>query len=204
MTDTPRNAAGEVLHELQVGTGVQAAVSGGAAVLPPESGAPRFAADQIRRAAQALGIEAPPEPASGGDLQPLIFSTGTISFSGGVPVGGWANLSLFPDGTAQFTGHYHVSGAPSYNTELAWAVRAGDSFVFTFAHTGRVHGTFEPGSRDDNWNDVRHSDDLRNHFAALSASWTHHWSAHVNVNIAGVLDEVKTAVGFAAAVIAIV
>jgi hypothetical protein len=199
-----RNAVATALQDLQSGEGVQAAVSGGAAVLPPENGAPRFAPEQLRNAADALGIGSLPAPAEGGDVQSLSWNTGTIAFSGGVPVGGWANLLLFPDGTAQFTGHFHVSGAPSYNTALAWAVKAGDGFVFTFAHAGRVHGTFESGSRDDDWNEVRHSDDLRNHFNALSASWNQRWSAHVNLNIGAVVDDVKTAVGVAAAVIAIV
>lgn len=36
-----------------------------------------------------------------------------ITFSGGVPVGGWYTLSVFPSGAYNYSGHVHVSGFPA-------------------------------------------------------------------------------------------
>lgn len=41
------------------------------------------------------------------------FSTGSVTFNNGVPVGGWVTLELHSDGTCLFSGHFHDSGAPS-------------------------------------------------------------------------------------------
>ena len=84
-----------------------------------------------------------------GQLGP--WDTGYIAFGSGVAVNGNANLTLHRNGAFNFSGHFHVSGAISYNDSFAWAVRDFNTpaTVYVFAHQGRLHGTFEAGSRDD-------------------------------------------------------
>jgi hypothetical protein len=107
---------------------------------------------------------------------------------------------LFPNGAVSFTGHFHDSGAISYNTSFVWVVKSSTGTAFTFAHKGRVHGTFEPGSRDDDWGDSATNAALAAAWSDISAGYEATWSAGVNADIGQL---VKEAVGVAATVIAI-
>ena len=134
------------------------------------------------------------------------WQTGNISYPSGVPVGGYASLTLRSDGTYEFTGHFHDSGAPSYDDHFAWGVRASDGFAFTFAHRGHMAGTFEAGSRDDDWNVTGYNADIAAHWAALQGyNWR--WSANVNWDVVGdltrIIDALKQ-IGQVIAVIAVV
>jgi Repeat of unknown function (DUF346) len=51
------------------------------------------------------------------------FDDDSIVFEEGVPVGGFAHLTLRYDGTYTFSGHFHDSGATEYNVGLVWAVK---------------------------------------------------------------------------------
>lgn len=133
------------------------------------------------------------------------WDTGYITFSGGIPVGGYAQLTLHRNGAYYFSGHFHVSGAPSYNTGLAFAVRSGNGTVYTFAHRrGVIYGSFWAGSRDDDWGDSGVSPALAAGWVDLSNAWSYHWSATVNLDIGALVHSVVEAVGHAAMVIAIV
>lgn len=94
----------------------------------------------------------------------LDFDWNPIAFDNGVPVGGWSHLTIRQDGTYTFTGHFHDSGATEYNMTEAWAVKDSADKAYTFAHAGHVSGTFESGSRDDDW-----SVDGQNN--AISQNW---------------------------------
>lgn len=135
------------------------------------------------------------------------WQTGYITFRGGVPVGGYASLTLRSDGTYEFTGHFHDSGAPSYDVHFVWGVRASDGFAFTFAHRGHMAGTFEAGSRDADWNVTGYNADIAAHWAALQQGWNWRWRANVNWDVAGdltrIIDALKQ-VGQVIAVIAVV
>ena len=50
----------------------------------------------------------PPPPSLPEQLGP--FNWNPIVFGGGVPVGGWAQLTMFRNGAVNYTGHFHVSG----------------------------------------------------------------------------------------------
>ena len=134
------------------------------------------------------------------------WQTGYITYPAGVPVGGYASLTLRSDGTYEFTGHFHDSGAPSYDDHFAWGVRASDGFAFTFAHRGHMAGTFEAGSRDDDWNVTGYNTDIAAHWDALQG-WNWQWRADVNWDVVGdltrIIDALKQ-VGQAVAVIAVV
>ena len=127
-----------------------------------------------------------------------------IVFGGGVPVGGNAHLTIASDGTYTFSGHFHVSGAPSYNTALVWAVKDSQNIMYTFEDTGRVHGTFEPGSRDHDWVKTGHSDDIQRRWQYISAGWSQQAQANVNISLGFLIDAIKGALGIVASVIAIV
>jgi hypothetical protein len=129
------------------------------------------------------------------------WGTGYITFPSGVPVGGYASLTLGSDGTYQFSGHFHDSGAPSYNDHLVWAVRASDGTLFTFSHTGHMAGTFEPGSRNDDWNNTGHNPDIAAHWPALQAGWSWEWRANVNWDVAGDIDRIIKALEIAGKVV---
>jgi hypothetical protein len=135
------------------------------------------------------------------------FNWSPIVFGGGVPVGGWAQLTLFRNGVVNFTGHFHVSGAPSYNVTCAFAVRAGagpGATAFTFAKTGRVHGTFESGSRDFNWDDTPTNPAVAADWENLVSSWA--WQAKVgaNIDLLSTTQSAVQALGQVAAVIAVI
>jgi len=128
----------------------------------------------------------------------------SITFPDGVPVGGWANLTLFSNGAYNFSGHFHVSGALSYDTAIVWAVKSSDGSVYLFTHSGRVHGTFESGSRDDNWNDAGTNPALAAGWTTITKRWSYRSSARVDMAIGPLIDDVKSVIGAAGAVIAIV
>src|SRR5262245_20355790 len=71
----------------------------------------------------------------------MTFSS-AITFAGGVPVGGSAQLTLFEDGSYRFTGNLHDSGALSYDTKVVVRLRGvSGQFYELPAHTGLVNGT---------------------------------------------------------------
>ncbi|MEH2325231.1 MAG: hypothetical protein V7K32_17055 [Nostoc sp.] len=150
----------------------------------------------------------PPVPQPPDPLLPNIeIDTGYLTFNNGIPVGGYSHLSLFPDGNYNFTGHYHDSGVPSYNTELVFALKdnVGGS-IFVFPHQGRVHG-WEPGSRNDDWNISGNNPVLADAWKGLSSSYSSSVEYGVNLNIDGIgglIDLASKAVGLVGAVIAIV
>jgi hypothetical protein len=145
--------------------------------------------------------EPPPPPPQ---LDKIELDTGYITFGGGVPVGGYSHLSLFPDGAYSFTGHFHDSGWPSYDTSLVWAVGSASGSVFTFSHKGRVHGTGESGSRDDDWGDSGTNPAIAAAWADLSAGYSYQWRAGVNIDIGAIADSAVKAIGAVATVIAII
>ena len=144
----------------------------------------------------------PPPPPLPEQLGP--FSWNPIVFGGGVPVGGWAQLTLFRNGAVNFTGHFHDSGGTSYDMTCTFAVRASDGTVYTFTRSGRVHGTFEPGSRDFDWGDNPTNTAVAAGWANLVAGWSWQAKAGANVDIGALVDSAVKAVGQAAAVIAII
>jgi hypothetical protein len=102
-------------------------------------------------------------PGSGAQVAPQAFvvNAPSITFGGGTPIGGSGRLTLYSDGTTHFEGHLHDSGFPSFDCLVVFAVKCSDRQVFAAPHTGRTHGSDEPGSRDTVWDDWGHSDDVQ-------------------------------------------
>ena len=127
-----------------------------------------------------------------------------IVFDNGVPVGGWAHLSIRQDGSYTFSGHFHDSGATSYDMAIAWGVKDAQNRAYTFQHTCHVAGTFEPGSRDCDWAINSYSSDIANYWSDITASWTYNAQANADWDIWGTINNVVKALGVVASVIAIV
>jgi hypothetical protein len=132
------------------------------------------------------------------------FNTETITFNNGVPVGGWAQLTLYSDGSYNFVGHFHDSGIPSYNDSLVFGVVGASGTLYTFGHTGHMAGTIQSGSRDDNW-------DVSGTNPALAAAWSDlvqgggrwYWEAAVNLDLTSLVDDLKKTADFVATVVSI-
>jgi hypothetical protein len=142
-----------------------------------------------------------PAPTLPTQLGPWTWSP--ITFSG-APVGGYASLTLFQNGGYDFSGNFHVAGTPSYNDSLVWGVRSGSGILFTFSHSGHLAGTFEPGSRDDSWNNTGGNAAIAAAWPDLCAAWNYQASAACNWDIAGLVKEIETIVGVVKTVVEVV
>jgi len=128
----------------------------------------------------------------------------SFTFSG-VPVGGWANLTIFSDGSYNFSGHFHDSGFFGYNDSLVWAVQDSNGTVYTFTHSGSVGGTINLfSSRNDDWDNFGSNPALAAGWNALMNGWAYQWEAAVNFDLGSLFNEVLKAFSFVGAVIAIV
>jgi hypothetical protein len=128
-----------------------------------------------------------------------------ITFDNGVPVGGYADLVLYGDGTYQFSGHFHDSGFPTYNTGIVWVLRSSTGAVFTFSDSGNVQGTINPfGSRDHNWNNAGYNQSLQAAWHDIQQGYSWRWEAKTSLDLAGMFDEIKTVIGYVSTVISVV
>lgn len=133
----------------------------------------------------------------------LVLNT-EIRFNGGVPVGGWASLSVFRDGSYNFSGHFHVSGLPAYNVSIVWVLRTAAGTAFVFTDKGHVAGTCCSGSRDHDWN-------VSNVNPAIAAAWpdfqqgySWRWEAAASLDIAGMWNSIKSQIGTVRDIIVVV
>jgi hypothetical protein len=142
-------------------------------------------------------------PAPKPHLPNIIVNT-SLTFDDPIPVNCSASLTLFPDGAYNFSGHFHDSGAPSYDAALVLVVASTAGTAFVFKHTGRLHGTFEPGSRDDDWNDAAVNAAIADAWDDLSVGY--HWqcTASVNMDLQQLIDAAVKGVGTVTKIVAIV
>lgn len=138
-------------------------------------------------------------------LPPQIdFDWNPIVFGGGVPVGGWSHLTLRQDGTYTFSGHFHDSGGLEYNMALVWGVKDSQNKLYTFEHRGHVSGTFESGSRDDDWSVDGQNDSIAQNWANIIAADFASGRADASGDLTNLVNELIGAVGLVLAVVAIV
>jgi Chaperone of endosialidase len=178
-----RNDLSVALREMEERKNVRASVSGELARTAPQG-----EQDLVARLAGTFG---PPVTDAAAQLGP--WDTGRISFASGVAVGANANLALHQNGAFNFSGHAHVSGAISYNFSLP-------ATVYVFATNGRLHGTFESGSRDHDWGRSEINPALAAGWAALERGWSWRWQARVNADFGVFLDQIVKAVAAGQAV----
>jgi hypothetical protein len=127
----------------------------------------------------------------------LDFSHNPIVFDGGVPVGGWSTLTLHSDGSYVFSGHFHDSGATEYNTAFAWAVADSQKNVYTFQHQGKVTGTFESGSRDDDWTITGQNDVIAQNWGSLVIANFAKYQDSADGDLTNLMNSLMSAVGTA-------
>ena len=133
----------------------------------------------------------------------LDYNFSPIVFDNGVPVGGFAHLTIKQDGSYVFSGHFHDSGATAYSTALVWAVKDSLNQAYSFAHSGSVAGTFESGSRDDDWNVTGQNAAIASNWANITAGGSNLAKASANLDIAALGSSLLTALGDVAKVISI-
>jgi uncharacterized protein with LGFP repeats len=130
-------------------------------------------------------------------------NTHVITFDNGVPVDGSAQLTVYADGSYNFTGHFHNSSDfASYNDSLVIGLVSPSGVLYTFVHHGSVPLHFINGG-DDTWDDSGTN-------PALAAGWADlegcqfHWEADTSLDWGALINEIKTVAGIVATVVSIV
>jgi hypothetical protein len=90
-------------------------------------------------------------------LAPLEFSAPIIT-GGAAALGGWAKVTINPDGSVRWQGHAHDSGADGYDFGISAIVGGPSGRAVALAHSGHVGGTFTSGSRDHDRDETRPPD----------------------------------------------
>jgi hypothetical protein len=116
----------------------------------------------------------------------------TITFSNGVPVGGWFNLTMNSSGQVTISGHYHDSGATTYDEDLVVSWRTNTGVAFEASHSFTTYGTFDSGSRDSFWNQSSVDPSVTANWAAISTG-SGHWTADANLNLGAIWNDIQTA-----------
>jgi hypothetical protein len=132
----------------------------------------------------------PPPPPPPPPPERIDLDSGAIAFGGGVSVGGNSHATLFRNGTVEFSGHFHESGAVSHDVSLNYVIRGSRGTVFTLEVHGRVHGTFEAGSRNFDWdvNGGLNAAALAAAWDELSAGYYWTWTANATADWVSLLD----------------
>jgi len=129
----------------------------------------------------------------------------TWNFDGGY-ISAWAQLGLNADGTGSFRGHVHDSGPIAYDyvvTTVLLDVKDQSGNTLVFAHEGTVHGTFDIGSRDDDWQDDSFDCLIAEKWDLIKTSRT--WSTiHTSNNVLGVLEHIVLGMVAAVGIVGIV
>lgn len=134
----------------------------------------------------------------------LDFNWSPIAFGNGVPVGGWAHLTIRSDGSYTWSGHFHDSGFPSYDVSIAWGVKDNQGTLYGFTDSGHTAGTVEPGPRNHDWNINGRDQRIADRWAFIAAGNTWDARAHSGIDLGGLVKQVKDAMGAITTVVSIV
>lgn len=125
----------------------------------------------------------------------LDFDWYPITFKKGVAAGGSAHVTIRQDGSYTWRGHFHDSGAGAYNTAIAWLIKDSENHAYTFQHKGHISGTFQAGSRNDDWSINGVSDVIRSRWSIIAAGWNWQASARVNFDVGALLQGLLSPLG---------
>ena len=140
------------------------------------------------------GAAAAAAPANLPDV--LAFDNNSITFKGGVPVGGYSHVKLHQDGQVEFESHFHDSGGTDYVYSITWAIAASDGTIFRLHHRGSVSGHLfgrDQSDRNSNFDQTVTSSAIAQHWSALARGNVGRMSAHAATTLGGLLDTAKTA-----------
>ncbi len=133
----------------------------------------------------------------------LDFDRSPIVLRNGVPVGGSSHLTIRDNGSYTFSGHLHDSGGTEYNESVVWAVKDAGNQVYTFSHSGHVAGTFESGSRNDDWQVDSQDGRLADNWANIGAGAAGTCEAGANIELVNLTNGLIGALGTVLGVVAI-
>jgi hypothetical protein len=134
----------------------------------------------------------------------ITLNTGSITFDDGVPVGGWANFGIFPDGSWNFSGHFHDSGFVGFNATIVVGITLADT-MFYFPKQAAVGGTISSTPRDFDWNDSSPQPNLAlaNAMRAQTTDYQWSWYAATSFSLAELVSDLTAIIGTGAAVVAL-
>jgi hypothetical protein len=102
---------------------------------------------------------------------------------------------LFQSGGYVFTGSFNDPSAWDYDDSLVWGVISSKGVLYTFSHTGSMHGWadrwIEGGSDTDSWTNAGANSAIQGGWADLCAGWRWQAEAGINFDPAGLIDAVK-------------
>ena len=127
-----------------------------------------------------------------------------ITFDDGIAAGGQADIVLNNDGTFLFSGHLHDSGGLDYSDSVVCVVIAqSTATAYTFTHNGQIHGTFTPGSRNDDWSETGTRAELVDAWPDLCAGHQVTFQGKIDWDPAGWVDTIKAVYPYVQAVVAL-
>ncbi len=145
-----------------------------------------------------------PQSGAQDNPQEFVVDKPSITFGTGIAAGGYATLILRSNGVITFRGHLHASGFPSYDYLAVFTVKDSNGQAYTASHTGRLHGSDEPGSRDSDWDETTNNDLVRQNWPLIRSGTggsrvdvTSDWSPQK------IAEDVFSVVGTAVGIIAI-
>jgi hypothetical protein len=146
----------------------------------------------------------PTAPAPMAAISNIVMDTGYITFDGGVPVGGYANAGVFPNGAFNFSGHFHDSGFPGYNVGCVIVIRLSDVAFVLPPFGGSVGGTLGGGSRDVNWNVAGTNPTITPAWPTTDDGYDWSFNASANIDIQRLIDSCVKVIGTVGTVVVLV
>jgi len=138
----------------------------------------------------ALTIAMAPPPPPPAPVLPdhIVLNWPSLTFSGGTPVGGWANLTLFQNGNVSYSGHLHDSGFPNYSTQVVCGAVSADGIAFAAVHSGSLTGFSGGGQGNDDWNQTTTNAEITSDWPQLVRSHPSNCTVQVNANVSQVVQ----------------
>ena len=127
----------------------------------------------------------------------LAFGNDSITFNGGVPVGGNSHVTLHRDGRVEFQFHFKDAGHTDSVYSITWAIAASDGQIFTLHHRGSLSGHLlgtKQSDRSISFDQTVTNEAVAAHWPALVRGNVARMSAHAALTLGDLLDTVKTAV----------
>jgi hypothetical protein len=204
-------ATARMVNEVRASRKIRVGQSGTSTLetIAPTTAAEQSAADPWFVNFESLFRDAPLPPEAPAEIAPaalpsIALNSGPVNFNNGVPVGGWSQLSLYPNGWFNFVGGFHDSGAPSYNLTFVWSVWSPGHGLIMIGHPGHMAGTFESGSRDCNWNIQQNRPDIAAEWVNLSNGYSWQWNANVNWDVNAAINSIKSAIQAAQQIVSVI
>jgi hypothetical protein len=120
---------------------------------------------------------------------------------------GWANLTLDPDGSYNYSGSIHNSNLGDYNCGILFVTGCKDvQTLFTFEYDHSVPGSLgDPfGSHTVTWDNTGNNATIKNLWNDLVQGFLYWYSAKANFDLNSTWNEVKTEIGYASDVVTVV